>query len=152
MTQLLTPGFSDAARFVENAASCGRQKLQDSNTFGLDNVLRDELATVWEECRSPNWDGFGALPVTADALQNAYRLLEGLPPDIPAPSIGAEPDGELTLEWHRSPRRTLSVSISPAGELHFAGLFGPNRHYGSEAFFGDVPASLLDLIRRVGAA
>jgi hypothetical protein len=152
MTRLLTPGFSEEAEFVEKAASSGREQLRESNTFGLDSTLRDELATVWDECRDPNWDGFGALPVGEDTLRNAYRFLEGLPAGVPAPSIGAEPDGDLTLEWHRSARRSLSISVSAAGELHIAGLFGPSRVYGTEAFFGDVPRSILDLIRRVYAA
>lgn len=75
-----------------------------------------------------------------------------LPIGFPAPSIGAEPDGHLTLEWHRSPRRTLSLSVSPDDELHYAGLFGPSRVYGTEAYFGEVPKSVLHLIRRVYSA
>ncbi|MBI3860672.1 MAG: hypothetical protein HY290_02120 [Planctomycetia bacterium] len=152
MTQSFTPGFSTAAHFVERVTSSSRQQLQESNTFGLDSALRDELATVWGQCQTPNWDGFGALPVSAETLRNAYQFLEALPPGIPSPSVGAEPDGDLTLEWHRSPRRTLSISVSPTGDLHFAALFGSSRYYGTEVFFGDVPDGILDLIRRVQPA
>jgi hypothetical protein len=70
--------------------------------FGLESVLREELATVWEECRNDNWDGHHAIAVSQDALRNAYTFLESLPIGHPAPSIGAEPDGHLTLEWYRS--------------------------------------------------
>ena len=113
--------------------------------------MRDELATVWEECRQSNWDGYQALAVSQDTLRYAYLFLELLPLGYPKPSVGAEPDGQLTLEWHRSPRQTLSVSVSPEGNLYYAGLFGANRVYGTEAFFGDVPQSILTLIRRVYA-
>jgi len=113
------------------------------------SALHDELGTVWQDCREPNWDGFGAMPVSNDMRQEARALLESFPLGFPSPSIGAEPDGSLTLEWHRSPRRTLSVSITPDGNLHFAALVGPNRVYGTEAFFGEVPDSILGLIRRV---
>jgi hypothetical protein len=99
-----------------------------------------------------NWDGCEASAVSQDTLRNAYSFLESLPIGFPAPSIGAEPDGHLTLEWHRSGRRTLSVSVSPDDELHYAGLFGPSRVYGTEAYFGEVPHSILDLIRRVYSA
>lgn len=116
------------------------------------SLLREELATVWEECRRENWDGFGAIAVNQDALRNAYCFLESLPIGFPAPSIGAEPDGHLTLDWHRSARRTLSVSVSPDDELHFAGLFGPSRVFGTEAFFGEAPESILELIRRIYSA
>jgi hypothetical protein len=124
----------------------------DANVFGIESAARDELATVWEECRNPNWDGFKALPISQDALHGAYTFLESLPLGFPPPSIGAEPDGEVTLEWHRSERRTLSISVSPDGELHYAALLGPNRVYGTEVFFGEVPRSIEDLIRRVYAS
>ena len=150
--RLLTLGFSDAARFVQESTERGRRQLHQSNVFGIESTLRDELATVWEDCREPNWDGYEAIPLSQDALRNCYLFLESMPLGFPAPSIGAEPDGALTLEWHRSARRTLSVSVSPSDELHFAALFGPNRVYGTEAFFGEIPESILDLIRRVYAA
>ncbi|MFH0937823.1 MAG: hypothetical protein V1899_00835 [Planctomycetota bacterium] len=68
---------------------------------------------------------------------------------VPMPSVGAEPDGHVTLEWHHSSRRTLSVSVSPDGELHYAALFGASKVYGTEPFFGNVPKSILDLISQV---
>jgi hypothetical protein len=85
------------------------------------------------------------------ALLNGRRFLESLPRDLPAPSIGAEPDGVLTMEWDCSERRTLSVRVSSGEELHFAGLFGSNRVYGTETFLGQIPKPILDLVRRVYA-
>lgn len=149
---LLTRGVSDAARFVVETTAEGRRHLQTSRALGIEDAAFGELATVWEECREANWDGFHALPVVQDTLRNTYVFIESLPLGFPAPSIGAEPDGHLTLEWHRSTRRTLSVSVSPDGDLHFAAMFGPNRAYGTEAFLGEVPDSILDLLRRVYAA
>lgn len=114
--------------------------------------LREELSIVWQMCRQADWDGFGALPVTEDTLRNAYLFLESLPLGCPAPSVGAEPDGQLTFEWHRGSRRTLSVSVTSDGVLHYAALVGPNRAYGTEAFFGEAPEAILDLVRRICAA
>ena len=146
---ILTGGVSEPARYVQETTLRGRRRLHESNTLGIGNGVREELAAVWEECREPNWDGFQALPVSQDTLRNTYEFLEAMPVAFPAPSIGAEPDGSLTMEWHRSARRTLSVSVSPDGYLHFAALFGPNRVYGTEAFFGEIPETILNLIRRV---
>lgn len=143
-----TAGFSPEAELVAKAARSGQRRLQSSNALGIEPVL-DELGTVWEECRLPDWDGYGAAPVSQDTLRNAYILLDSFPLGFPHPSIGAEPDGQLTLEWHHSPRRTLSVSVTPDGELHFAALLGPNRVYGTEVFFGAVPQRILELIRQV---
>lgn len=152
MGALHTPGFSDAARYIQETTKKDRRYLHDSNVFGVEGAVRNELSAVWEQCREPNWDAFGALPVSQDTLRNAYVLLESLPLGFPVPSVGAEPDGDLTFEWHRSTRRTLSISINSEGDLHYSGLFGPSRVYGTEAFFGDVPDSILNLIRRVYAA
>lgn len=146
---LVTRGFSDEARLLQQNTQKGWKHVRSSNVLG---TVSDELGTVWEECRVPDWDGHGALPVEQDTLRNAYCLLESLPLGFPPPSVGAEPDGALTLEWRRSARRILSVSVHPEGELHYAALVGPNRHYGTVAFFGDVPPVILSLIRRVFAA
>lgn len=105
-----------------------------------------------EECREPNWDGYGAQPVGDQTYHLAHEFLKALPLGIPVPSLGAEPDGHVTAEWYQSPQRTLSVSISPEGELHFAALLGSAKTYGTESFIGAVPKVLVDLIHRVGAA
>jgi hypothetical protein len=68
------------------------------------------------------------------------------------PSVGAEPDGHLTLEWYQSPKRVLSVSVGPAGELNYAALLGEtSRRTGTEIFQNRVPADLLQLIHQVFA-
>jgi hypothetical protein len=149
---LATSGFSSAAEYVSDQASKGWNRLQESSAFGIKSTLLEELASVWEDCRNPNWDGYNALPVTQDVLRNTYVFLESMPLGSPRPTIGAEPDGDLTLEWHRSARRTLSVSVNALGDLQYSALFGPSRVYGTEAFFGDVPDTILKLIRRVYAA
>ena len=92
------------------------------------------------------------MPVTQETLRNAYILLESLPLGFPAPSISAEPDGNLTLEWHRSARRTLSVSVTADGYLHYAALLGASRVYGTEAFFDEIPDAIRDLVYRVDEA
>jgi hypothetical protein len=109
----------------------------------------DELAAVAEQCRTPNWDGFNAFPIEQETLRLACSLLEALPLGVAAPSVGAEPDGHVTLEWHQLPRRTLSMSVDPGGFLHYSGLFGPNRRYGTEVSCGELPATILSLINEV---
>lgn len=145
-------GFSDAAEYVEEMTSDSRRFLDESVALGMRNILREELASVWEECKKPGWDGYGALPVTEEALLNAFTFLRSLPLGFPRPYIGAEPDGEITLEWHHSAKRTLSVSVTPDGYLHYAALLGPSRTYGTEVFFEEIPDTILELIQRVVAS
>ncbi len=112
----------------------------------------EELLKTFEECREPNWDGYGAQPVSEETYRLALQFLQSLPIGMAAPSVGAEPDGHLTVEWYRTPRRTLSVSITSDGELHFAALLGSAKTYGTELFTGAVPKVVTDLIHRVTAA
>lgn len=148
-----TVGSSGVARFVAQKFAQGWGRLRDSNSLGAGfGAASEELHSVAEECGLPNWDGYGAAPVVQETVGQAYRFLTALPLGTPAPSVGAEPDGHIAFEWYRSPRRTLSVSISPEGDLHYAALLGLRKTHGTEPFFGEVPQDILDLIRRVFSA
>jgi hypothetical protein len=114
-----------------------------------DNAVFDELFQTFEECREPNWDGYSAQLVHEETYHLAHEFLAALPLSTPVPSIGAEPDGQLTVEWYRSPQRALSVSISPDGDLHYAALLGAERICGTERLGARMPHVLSDLIARV---
>ncbi|HUK41231.1 MAG TPA: hypothetical protein VLX11_09315 [Candidatus Acidoferrales bacterium] len=109
----------------------------------------EELLKTFEECRGSNWDGYGAHAVREETYHLAQQFLAALPPGTPAPSIGAEPDGQLTVEWYRTPQRTLSVSISPDGDLNYAALLGEERICGTETFGARMPQVLTDLVARI---
>ena len=132
-------------------AGRGRGELQKSYSLGLlGKGTFHELLEVTQDRSSPNWDGYGAEPVLYDTYLAAFAFLESLPLGSPAPSVGAEPDGHITLEWYHSPRQVLSVSVSADSELNYAALLpGPRRASGKEQFVGDVPATILALIRDV---
>jgi hypothetical protein len=112
----------------------------------------EELLKTFEECREPNWDGYGAHAVREETHSLARQFLAALSVSTPAPSIGAEPDGHITVEWYRTVQQTLSVNISPDGELHYAALLGPAKTCGTEPFTGAVPEVVADLIHRFTAA
>ena len=149
MPTLLTRGESAAAVIVRNNLDQTRSRLHKSAALGIENVIRQQLADVWEECSQADWDGHGAEPVSWDAYAIAERFLRSLPLGSPTPSIGAEPDGCITVEWRPSRRRTLSVSVAPDGDLYYAALLGPERVSGATPFYDDAPRAILELIRRV---
>ncbi len=150
MTQaVIIRGVSAEARYVDDATRHNRRHLHKSSAFGVESVLRDELAKAWSECQEADWDGHDALPVSHHALRNMYAFLEALPLGFPRPSIGGDPHGHLSVEWYRSTRRVLSVGVSPDDVLHYAALLGSNRTSGTETFFGEIPESILNLVRRV---
>src|SRR6266436_2416663 len=147
-----TWGTSEEARFVAKQVEEGRRQLQSSYALGLDRRIFDDLSSAADVAREPGWDGYGAEPISHEAFTLAYRFAESLPLGTPAPAITPEPDGQLAFEWYRSPHRTLSVSVSPEGDLHYSALLAPNKTYGTEVFFGEMPRAILDLIRRVHSA
>ena len=111
----------------------------------------EQLAELTEEVCRPNWDGHGAEPVKDQTIGVATRVIDALPAEYLHPSsVGAEPDGHVTLEWYRSTDWLLSVSVSPVGMLHYAALLGDDSFIGSCLFEdnGKVPGVILDLIRR----
>ena len=150
MWQASAPATSAEASDIASKIQSGLQQLRAYHSLGDGpRQVMDDLFCVAEECKNPNWDGYGAAPVTPDTYLVAYRFLEALPWGTPECSIGAEPDGQVTVEWHRSPRRTLSVSISPEGELHYSALLGPRKCNGTELFLDVVPKVILSLISEV---
>lgn len=150
-TALAFRGNTQTAQYLDGANQAMGQYFRQSIAFGK-QAAYGELAKIWEECRASNWDGYDALAVEVATLRNTYSLIESLPLGYPLPSIGAEPDGHLTLEWYRHPRWILSVSISPEGKLFYAALFGNSDIRGSEPYLDEVPQSILDLVQRVHIA
>ena len=148
-----TSGSSNEARWLAEEIAKDRQRLRESHIMGAaSNDAFRNLCAIIDECRFPNWDGYGALSASTEAFMYAAHFLRTMPLGTVAPDVGIEPDGNLTLEWHRSAYRTLSVSVSPEGDLHYSALIGPNKVYGTEAFLGDIPQPILDIVRRINAA
>jgi hypothetical protein len=147
---MTSQGNSIIAKIIANRLRKGRRHLQKSQVLGLSGkgVLND-LYQVYEECLKPSWDGYGALPVSKITYILARQFIGALPLGTPPPSLGADPDGEITFEWYHSPRRTLSVSVSPEGKLHYAALLGGSKGYGTEVFYGEAPKKIVDLIYEV---
>jgi len=147
----MTQGKSDEANKNYQLLSEISQRLQESQYFGLiAKGTFQELDEVFRETLIPDWDGYGALPVEKETFLNTKKFLILLPLYITPPHISAEPDGNLTLEWFRSPDWLFSISIDSKGFLHYAAKFGMRRNYGSEPFFDSISQNILDLILVVG--
>ncbi|WP_155996464.1 hypothetical protein [Verrucomicrobium sp. 3C] len=141
-------GASPEGRFIEKHRAESRNKLQDSISLGRRDI-EERLCTIAEECRDPNWDGYGAEPISDVTYGLAHSFLAALPLGSPMPTVGAEADGQITFEWHRSAHRTLSVSIVPEGRVHYSALLGARRVHGEEPFFGEIPDRIVEIIGRL---
>jgi hypothetical protein len=136
---------------VDERRAAVLDRLAESETFGKEQTL-DELQQVASDCRAANWDGYGAAPVTQEAVAQAEAFLRALPLGMRGPSVGVEPDGHLTFEWYHSPSWSLSVSVSPNGWLHYAALLGSSSEYGAVPFLGQLPRAIHDLVTRTLSA
>lgn len=150
-----TTGTSEEAQYIANESFLICRRLQDSIALGLEGKgVFSELTSVYAECSQPNWDGYGALRVLPETYSNANSFLQMLPQlDFPRPSVSAEPDGHITFEWHSARRKTLSVSIAPDGNLHYAAILGPITRYGTEPIgaHGSVIEDLVHKVRQTNA-
>jgi len=112
----------------------------------------DSLFDVFKEASRPNWDGYGASPVSAATVAQARAFLDLLPSTLPRPEISPHPDGELAFEWSFGPRRLLTVSVNESGRLSYAALFGHARLHGTEFLLDAMPEAVAFALRRLYAA
>lgn len=108
-----------------------------------------ELHRVQAVASSPNWDGYGALPLDPRSFEQAVRFLQALPTTAPTPDVSADPDGEVELMWHADARKTFSVSIGPRGKLTYSALLGETQSYGTEWLSNEIPQQILYNLSRV---
>jgi hypothetical protein len=144
-----TPGIGDAHQRLTAQLQATFQHWLESVSLG--KTLQDtykQLYQVRQDCRRSDWDGYGAEPVSLESYENAKRFIRSLPFSLSSPEVSAEPDGDITFEWYSNPTRVLSVSVGPNNELHYAGLFGASRAYGTEVFHDQIPEVILSHIKR----
>jgi hypothetical protein len=143
-------GVSDEANRVRDLFCETRERFWSSVSLGSSRKeCLNQLLDVFSEAGAPGWDGSGAHPLGADAVNAAYLFINAIPSNVPMPEIGADPDGEVSLDWYAGPRRQFSISLGARNVLSFAGLFGSDKVSGSERFQGTIPRNLLDYIERV---
>ena len=150
-TEAFTSSSSELAAGLQKETRDIERRLRQSFRIGMGSVILS-LEKAMQQFGQPNWDGYNALPVSEETHWAAERFLRQLPLNVPLPTVGAEPDGDLTLEWYRGPYRTLSVSINAHGAIHFSALLGQTESCGTIEFSDDVSPDILQLIRRVYAA
>lgn len=107
---------------------------------------RIDFSDIETGCCVPGWDGYGGTPISPETIAQAKRFIDALPEEIPTPDIAGEADGDIGFEWYKSPRRLLSVSISAAGVLAYAGLLGDaGSASGTEQFVDEIPVNIANL-------
>jgi len=144
--------FSPPRRHVPNnvlqSGPALARQTKESSTLAGGNVFQ-ELDDLLRECRSRNWDGFAAEPVTEATHQAAKRFCETLPSNFPEPEVAADPDGEISFDWQKGPRLAFSVSVGSEGRLSYAGAFGDGRLRGTEVLRDELPETIVRSLTRL---
>jgi len=102
--------------------------------------LSSELNDLYEACSMPNWDGYGAKPAYQSIRKTVEKFLDALPANIADPKIGADPDGEISLDWCYSRNKMFTISIGRKNRIAYAIMDGNKRSNGIEYFETDIPS------------
>jgi hypothetical protein len=125
-------------------------QFRSSITYGEPfRVSMESLQEVADGASFPDWDGYGAEPLTEETLVAAKTFLELIPFELPLPEIGVASTGDISFEWAQSPSRIVSVGVSGDGIVHYASMNGIERSFGSYPMGDNFNPKLRDLIYEV---
>jgi hypothetical protein len=144
----IAPGESDAACITDDLnASIAVQSHMTATRYNHD--LESALAAVLETGTSAEWINDGNEELQAATIVFAKAFIESLPAGFQNPAIEPEPDGDISIEWYRGKRKTLTASISPVGRIAWAALIGSEDTRGSVNFTGKTPETILFHLSRI---
>jgi hypothetical protein len=123
-----------------------------------DTVLRPVLQVLDElERLGPNWDSYGAAPVSRVAVAQARQLVQTVFEQFGASGEGARPDGVSPLvdggvqvEWS-GPHGRIEVEIGPDGTLGCVLDHGRDTEPRVTTMAAATPQDAVQLIRRTVA-
>jgi hypothetical protein len=101
----------------------------------------------WIAMLPPNWDGYGADPVSKEIVDQAISFLKAImPAAAPPPDIGPTKDGYLVFEWHRLGADLEIRMRSPSRyEVAFDDIDQPERSWERT-----VSTDVHDVVRAIG--
>lgn len=104
----------------------GISRQQSLDELGNQDDAVDALSTVEDErllqisALSANWDSYGALPISPDAIREARNLVKrGKVKGLPVPFIAPGSDTGVGIEWKTS-RGELYIDIVPGEKTTYA--------------------------------
>lgn len=140
----------EAAAVRRNASSVVESVEKSVALFGPKAQALSTLNFLASECRTPDWDGYGAEPVDGNALRMARDLIRSMPDNLSLPTFSIEPDGCVSLDWLPSRTRTFTLSAGKTDRLPYAWIDGTDRGHAVAKFVnGMLPPRILEEIRRI---
>ena len=141
---------SEAEEIRERAAEVDSNFEQSEALFGEKSAAISQLHELAKECSYLNWDGEGSLPLNPQAVSITENLIRALPEGVALPEFAPEPDGSVSLDWIRSRKRLLSMSIGVRNRLAYAWRNGTDTGYAVDYFDErTIPSGVLSRINAV---
>jgi hypothetical protein len=107
------------------------------------------LTEFVDEYAQPAWDGYGADPISTQAVALAIHFVQKLPDGLALPDPSPEPDGSVGLEWYCHDRSRVGVSFGDSDRIAFAWHFATESGHGVATFDGGVvPEPILRLLSK----
>jgi hypothetical protein len=118
-------GFStDSNNLAKKLEKEIRNRWEDVSIGYPVEETKETVIRLFVESSQPDWDGYGALPVTTGALAEVLKLIELLPRlSVPMPEVSAHPNGEIGLEWRTGRRMVFIVSVGGKQKINYAALW-----------------------------
>jgi len=106
-----------------------------------------QLQKLATDCADEDWDGYGAKPISIEAILRTEDFLRCLPNNIPIPEATAEPDGSISLDWVYSQSRSLSIGFGMSDYFVIVWIDGEKSGRSVIYFDGqNIPSHVIKLI------
>jgi hypothetical protein len=131
-----------SSKFLEEIFDSSTQTKQEDLTAKRRTF--QSLREVYNECSKSNWDGYNAVAISKTTYNNAKKLIENIPRNIPTPEITPEPTGEIGLEWYRTKHFVFVISVGENNLITYAGTVGEGKPtHGTTYFDNSIPLSVI---------
>lgn len=139
----------EASAVRENASVVVNQVHTSRALFGPKAKLVSDLMELASECQKADWDGYGAMPVSREALECAKEIIYSLPDGVSLPECSIEPDGCVSLDWIPTRYHTFTLSAGASSRIPYAWIDGTDRGHAVGRFQGgELSSRILSEIKR----
>ena len=117
-----------------SSGSCSRDDFQPQacdifSCYSTNGRLRliESLSSLPEMFRLPDWDGYGAKPLSPKSWNLALSFVKKLPDMIGDAEADVDAEGDVTIEWYFGKDRQCLLTFSNTGNLYCRQI-APGKH------------------------
>jgi hypothetical protein len=117
------PQSRDALVFTKVALLNGVTLRADTRTVKSEQIDRSVLYMQINEISEfqKNWDGYGALSVSKECVDNALSIIASIPDFVPSPDVFPNSNGTITFEWETK-SGTVSIEVGDSSYSSFVDI------------------------------